>query len=524
MKNHNFFLYRTSEKSIFAEAKSLGFGQAIDRELDWHKQVKKIEHYDFSKVLMLWPRSKEDWRAFELIKHREVTLVSRPSLYRDESRMLNHRFLLRTLLLIACDKELAIMMDDPEKFQNVDILILGHKAFRPSAKSLNSLGHPIYFYFPLKENLIDKKLSTRMIKNYALSLKSSGVEMRPYPGLLYYEKRAPLDLEFYPLVTPRLQKREGEVFDSIVIPVYNQSRELEGTLRQLAHQRYSKRFEVIIVDDGSSDRILETIESTLLPLRENPQIDFTYIRQNRVYPRQMGDCRFRAGISRNLGLSFCRGEIIHFIDADILVSSDYLKTMNTDLEEADLIQSQRYDLRFDKGRGGDIENWNEVQWERDIDLKFNPYWYDFFFQVNDGDDWNKLRAPWKYICTYGLSIKRELLEAVGLIRPNYIFYGFEDTDLGYQLYKKGASFKLSSEVVYHRPHPVKRSEFKNSNSQRNHILSKTAPVFFLNNLDPAIYTELGDFIIPHYSPWQWPLYGLSLLSFGLFDRPLKKWA
>jgi GT2 family glycosyltransferase len=100
----------------------------------------------------------------------------------------------------------------------------------------------------------------------------------------------------------------------------------------------------------------------------------------------------------------------------------------------------------------------------------------------------------KYVCTYSLAISKSLFKKIGWFRKNYIFYGFEDTDLGYRLNKAGVPFYLSPLKVYHLYHDNERSEFFNKTYYRHLVLSKTAKIFFLNHLDPEIYEHFISFM------------------------------
>lgn len=88
---------------------------------------------------------------------------------------------------------------------------------------------------------------------------------------------------------------------SVVIPYYNDRDALVYTLEGLEAQSYPRDlFEVIIADDGSS--ILPDLESCQLQVRMVGQRDRGY----------------RAGAARNLGARIARGEILVFLDSDMV--------------------------------------------------------------------------------------------------------------------------------------------------------------------------------------------------------------
>ena len=77
----------------------------------------------------------------------------------------------------------------------------------------------------------------------------------------------------------------------------------------------------------------------------------------------------------------------------------------------------------------------------------------------------------------------------GRFNRNFIGYGFEDTDLGYRLYKANKKFLLSGIRCYHQPIERNRKEHK-SFFKRHNQLAKTAKIFFYNHLDTEIYEHL----------------------------------
>ena len=97
---------------------------------------------------------------------------------------------------------------------------------------------------------------------------------------------------------------------SVVLPVYNVGPYLEEALDSLCQQTLSD-FEIIAVNDGSTDNSLEILERYMV-------ID----KRIRCYTQE------NKGLSsaRNTGLSFCTGEYIYFMDSDDIINAETLQT------------------------------------------------------------------------------------------------------------------------------------------------------------------------------------------------------
>lgn len=481
----------------------LGFDEQ-DQVSKWDqlRQVEKAKTYGYTHLLTIEENlptavldaAKESNIQIELMVIANKELIDSDLFYRAG-----------IILFLEEDQNLLeelVKSDSSKKFL---FFISKRQSFIRSLKLLKDLGGIGHAFFPTKEKLDDNYLSTRqinkLIKNNPL------LKFDPLPGLTPFDYRAPKDIELCPLISPLFEKLENKnVEDSIIIPVFNQREELLKTLKNLNNLKESG-FEIIIIDDGGSDALYLERELLLENLRN---VDFRFLRIPRVYPRKMGDGRFRAGIARNLGCLYARGSRIHFLDADVLVPENYLSQLRIDLENYDLVQIKRFDLKEEASKR--IELCSEAN-EDDIEREGRDYWYNFF----KTRDWNVLKNKWKYVCTYGLSCQKKHLDELGGISPFYLFYGFEDTDLGYKFHQAKKKFLLSDVVSYHQYHRNTRSEFKNSNYHRAKLLSNTGQIFYLRFLQPEIYNELIDFIRPSYNPLQIFKYPFSILV-SLFKR------
>ena len=245
-------------------------------------------------------------------------------------------------------------------------------------------------------------------------------------------------------------------------------------------QNYPKdRYEIISVDDGSSDGTLNRLTDFI---QENRDLNISALRFPRVIPRKAGDHRFRAGIARNLGAKQARGHWLAFLDADILTPPHYLNQLEKEHFPADVVQLKRYHLKNSIDTDGLFSDPEKLK--RNCYIEEEKYWGAFYQKGFEGS-----HPPWKYVCTYGLSLSKKDFMDYGRFNTNFTGYGFEDTDLGYRLYKAKKKLRLSDILCCHQPPERSRREH-GSFLKRHRQLSKTAKIFFYNHLDPDIYEHL----------------------------------
>ncbi|HVO28325.1 MAG TPA: glycosyltransferase family A protein [Candidatus Margulisiibacteriota bacterium] len=112
----------------------------------------------------------------------------------------------------------------------------------------------------------------------------------------------PLDM------TPPADPRQGNCRVSVVIPCYNHARYLGDAIQSVLHQTY-RDFEIIVVDDGSTD--------------DTPEVVARFggaVRSLRQENRGLGP-------ARNAGIIAANGDFVAFLDADDLWLPAYLAHM-----------------------------------------------------------------------------------------------------------------------------------------------------------------------------------------------------
>lgn len=123
---------------------------------------------------------------------------------------------------------------------------------------------------------------------------------------------------------------------TIIMPVYNKEKYLKNTIDSILKQEY-KNFELIIVDDGSTDKSKYICDEYA---SKDSRI--------KVYHIQNG------GVSnaRNIGLKYATGDYIQFIDADDTINT------NTFSKYIDILNNKLYDVIF--------SSYNKVNHDQEI--------------------------------------------------------------------------------------------------------------------------------------------------------------
>ncbi|MDB5122226.1 MAG: epsJ 1 [Mucilaginibacter sp.] len=104
------------------------------------------------------------------------------------------------------------------------------------------------------------------------------------------------------------------MYFSIIIPLYNRPQEIKELLETLTLQTY-KQFEVLVIEDGSTNDAAEIVNSF------SGQLDVKYfVKKNEGQ-----------GFTRNFGFERAKGDYFIVFDSDCLIPADYLQIVNDSL-------------------------------------------------------------------------------------------------------------------------------------------------------------------------------------------------
>ena len=209
------------------------------------------------------------------------------------------------------------------------------------------------------------------------------------------------------------------MFFSIVIPTYNRLPILQKCLRALEIQAFDDRivtgYETIVVDDGSTDGTIEWLRNSTAEL---PHV--------KIYEQ----AHKGASAARNLGVEQATGDMIIFIDSDIVTLPNFLQCHADALAQAQAAQGD--DRVFTYGAVINTANFESPTSE--------PY------KIIDFSN--------AYFATTNVAIARHWLMEVGLFDLGFNLYGWEDLELGVRLKNQGIKMVKCPEAVGYHWHPA----------------------------------------------------------------------
>jgi glycosyltransferase involved in cell wall biosynthesis len=266
---------------------------------------------------------------------------------------------------------------------------------------------------------------------------------------------------------------------SVVIPTYNRLPILQKCLRALEAQQLGdplEGFEVVLVDDGSTDDTVAWIHAHAAAL---PHVRL--IQQSHGGPAQ----------GRNRGVAEANGDVIVFIDSDLVVTPGFLVAHARALER---------------------------QWQQMGDRR--SFTYGAVINTANFDDPtsepHKLRdLSWAYFATGNVAIDRRVLETAGLFDTRFHLYGWEDLELGERLRRLGVVLVRCPEAVGYHWHPPLSLEQIPDLIRVEQERAAMGLVFFRKHP-----TRRVRFII-QYTRLHWLLWELLTLGGLLNERSLK---
>ncbi|MCE1245148.1 MAG: glycosyltransferase [Firmicutes bacterium] len=203
---------------------------------------------------------------------------------------------------------------------------------------------------------------------------------------------------------------------SVVICTHNRADLLAGSIMTLDKQEgiESSDYEIVVVDDGSTDHTRDAVEKL------KTKVPVSY------YFKDWGG---RAE-ARNLGIEKAQGEIIVFVDDDVLAPPHFLLSHLKEYKDGEKTVVR-----------GPIVNVQEYV----IIPDFTPK----MFHMSGA-----------FFCTCNASSTRKILMEIGGFDPGFKEYGFEDNEIGWRLRQHGCkvNFSMDAYIFHYKPVESKKRE------------------------------------------------------------------
>ena len=198
---------------------------------------------------------------------------------------------------------------------------------------------------------------------------------------------------------------------SVIIPVYNCGRYIGNTLKSVINQNF-RDYEIIVVDDGSTDNSLEIINSTL----KDCGVKYKVIHQD------------NAGVSvaRNHGIDISEGEYLVFVDGDDYILENHL--------------SELYVKDYD---------FNMIQFAKQHDDEISPNPNNFNFDTISTDEFIRKELNMEILFNFfQLAYRTEIIKNFDIRFTPGVVYG-EDTEFALKALIHGDRIHVSKEITYY---------------------------------------------------------------------------
>ena len=214
---------------------------------------------------------------------------------------------------------------------------------------------------------------------------------------------------------------------SVVIPAYNAEKSIGKCVQSVLKQEFGESFEVIVVDDGSSDKTTAVVSGFK---------EVKLIKQRNKGPAS----------ARNAGVESAKGKIIVFVDSDCVAEKTWLREMVLPLRDGNVAGVQ----------GIYRSNQKEVM-ARMVQLEIE-------------ERYEKMRKE-KYIDfvgSYSAAYRKDVFNEAGGFDTTFPTASGEDTDLSFKVNGLGHKMVLNPNAVVFHTHPTTLGKYLKTKFKRSY--------------------------------------------------------
>jgi glycosyltransferase involved in cell wall biosynthesis len=255
---------------------------------------------------------------------------------------------------------------------------------------------------------------------------------------------------------------------SVLIPVYNQFVSLDSVLWHFSRQTTNESFEIIIVDDGST-------ESDQAVIARYPMLQIRYFANKENYGR---------AFTRNVAIEHAHGEYLIFCDCDRLPAPDFIDAhleiirTNANLLSIGLV-TETY------------ENVADLYTAVEKISRRKAIYYRVISSIFDNDGLTDSNLCWLATFSGNMAMNKNMLMK-NRFDCDFQVWGFEHFELGYRLWKEQMVFFLNSRAEnIHIAHPRATGFYQE-------CIANSYKLFYGKHPNQEIY-PLEDFILGRIS-------------------------
>lgn len=196
---------------------------------------------------------------------------------------------------------------------------------------------------------------------------------------------------------------------SVIIPVYNCDEYIGTTLESVINQDFDS-YEIIVIDDGSTDNSLEIINATL----NDCEVPYKVVHQENG----------GVSVARNHGINISNGEYLVFVDADDYITENHLSEL----------YNENYDFSLIRFAKKDEDSLSSLDY--------------FNVDVMSTDDFIKKELRMEILFNFfQLSYRASIIKENDIHFTPGVVYG-EDTEFALKALIHGERIHISNEITY----------------------------------------------------------------------------
>ena len=239
---------------------------------------------------------------------------------------------------------------------------------------------------------------------------------------------------------------------SVIVPVYNCEGTIDACLESLLNQNYSAAYEIIIVEDGSTDKTAEICQS-----KKGIQI---------IQVPNGGPSR-----ARNIGVKKAKGEFIAFTDGDCIVHRQWLAELREGFSRAEIASVG----------GNQVSPENESRFGKNVQDTFVLLGFATSYMQTPSDMVEIQHNP-----SCNSAYRKTVFETIGGF--DEALWPGEDMDLDFRLSQRGYTFLRNPKAIVKHFRPQSLTEL-------GHMMHRYGASAYL------LFRRYGFFRTLHYIPF-----------------------